>query len=48
LAWDRYIIPVIEGMEIVGDGTLQFGITAAATYATNAPTWDVTILGYEY
>lgn len=47
-AWDRYIIPIPEGFEILGDGTIQFGITAAATYTTNAPTWDVNIIGYEY
>jgi hypothetical protein len=47
-AWDRVIIPIPDGFEITGDGTLQFGITAAATYTTNAPTWDVTIIGYEY
>jgi len=37
-----------DGIEIPGDGTLQFGITAAATFTTNAPTWDVLIIGYEY
>jgi hypothetical protein len=47
-AWDRVIIPIPEGFEIEGNGTLQFGITAAATYTTNAPTWDVTIIGFEY
>lgn len=47
-AWDRYIIPIPDGFEITGDGTLQFGFTAAATYTTNAPTWDVSIIGYEY
>lgn len=48
-AWDRYSIPLGDaGIEIVGDGTVQFGITAAATYTTNAPTWDVVITGYEY
>jgi hypothetical protein len=47
-AWDRVTIPIDEGIEIVGDGTLQFGITAAATFVTNAPTWDVTIIGFEY
>jgi len=48
-AWDRYTIPLpADGMEIPGDGTLQWGITAAATYTTNAPTWDVVIIGYEY
>lgn len=47
-AWDRYVIPIPDGFEILGDGTLQFGITAAATYTTNAPTWDVNITGFEY
>lgn len=47
-AWDRYAIPIPDGFEILGDGTLQIGITAAATFVTNAPTWDVTITGYEY
>ena len=48
-AWDRVIVPLPDGgIEINGDGTLQFGITAAATYTTNAPTWDVTMIGYEY
>ena len=47
-AWDRVYVGIPDGMEIPGDGTLQFGITAAATYTTNAPTWDVTIIGFEY
>ena len=47
-AWDRILLEMPDGMEIAGDGTLQFGITAAATYTTNAPTWDVTIIGFEY
>lgn len=47
-AWDRLIIPVGDGIEFVGNGTIQFGITAAATYVTNAPTWDVLITGFEY
>jgi len=48
-AWDRLVVPLPDsGLEIPGDGTLQFGITAAATFTTNAPTWDVVILGYEY
>lgn len=48
-AWDRVTLTWSgDGPEIVGDGTLQFGMTAAATYTTNAPTWDVTITGYEY
>lgn len=48
-AWDRILVPLPNfGYEILGNGTLQFGITAAATYTTNAPTWDVSIIGYEY
>lgn len=49
-AWDRTVSVAVDddGPEILGDGTVQFGITAAATYTTNAPTWDVTIVGYEY
>ena len=47
-AWDRLSIPLGEGFEIAGNGTLQIGITAAATFVTNAPTWDVIITGYEY
>lgn len=48
-AWDRYIVTLpADGLELVGDGTMQFGITAAATYTTNAPTWDVVMIGYEY
>lgn len=47
-AWDRLIIPIGEGYEIDGNGTVQIGMTAAATYTTNAPTWDVTITGFEY
>lgn len=48
-AWDRFQLSWSgDGPEIIGDGTLQFGVTAAATFTTNAPTWDVTITGYEY
>lgn len=47
-AYDRATFPIPEGYEILGDGTLQIGMTAAATYVTNAPTWDVNIIGYEY
>jgi hypothetical protein len=48
-AWDRWFIDFgSDGPEIVGNGTLQWGVTANATYATNAPTWYVTITGYEY
>ena len=48
-AWDRYVATLPDdGLEIPGDGTLQFGITANATFVTNAPTWDVSLIGYEY
>lgn len=47
-AWDRVQLPIPEGLEIAGNGTLQFGITANAVFVTNAPTWDVAIFGYEY
>jgi hypothetical protein len=46
--WDRVTVPIPDGWEILGDGTIQFGITANAVYTTNAPTWDVNIIGYEY
>jgi len=42
------VVPIGHGIEITGDGTLEWGVTAAATYTTNAPTWDVTIIGFEY
>lgn len=44
-AWDR--VTFTEPIEISGNGTLQFGVTAAATYVTNAPTWDVVLIGEE-
>lgn len=48
-AWDRVSFAFgDEGPEIVGDGTLQFGVSATATYTTNAPTLDVLITGYEF
>lgn len=47
-AWDRYVVAVPDGWEILGDGTLQFGVTANAVYVTNAPTWDVQLIGFEY
>lgn len=47
-AYDRFTLEIPDGYEISGDGTLQFGLTAAATYVTTGPTWDATIVGYEY
>lgn len=48
LATDRISIPIPDGMEILGDGTLQFGMTANSVFLTNGPTWDGAIIGYEY
>jgi hypothetical protein len=48
LAWDRVTFPLPDGFEITGDGTLQFGISAVATFVTNTPTISVNIMGYEY
>lgn len=49
LSWDRWQFAVNDdGLELVGDGTLTFGMTANAVFTTNAPTWDVVITGYEY
>ena len=49
LAWDRFTITFEDdGPELVGDGTLQWGVTANAVYVTNAPTWDVLVTGYEF
>lgn len=47
-AFEAVQVPMSEGYEIFGDGTLQFGVTANAVFTTNAPTWDVLIIGYEY
>lgn len=47
-AWDRALLTIPDGFEIPGNGTLQWGITAAATFTTNAPTWFVNIIGFEY
>jgi hypothetical protein len=47
-AYDRFYVPIPDGMEFLGNGTIQFGVTAAATFTTNAPTWDVCITGFEY
>jgi hypothetical protein len=49
LAWDRFTVTFEDdGPELVGDGTLQWGVTANAVFVTNAPTWDVLITGYEF
>lgn len=48
LAFDRFAMPISDGWEIAGNGTLTFCISANAVFVTNAPTWNVTITGYEY
>jgi hypothetical protein len=47
-AYDRISVEIPDGYEIAGNGTIQFGLTANATFVTNAPTWDALIVGYEY
>jgi hypothetical protein len=48
-AWDRVTVSIPDGaLEIAGNGTIQWGMTANATFTTNAPTWDVLITGYEF
>lgn len=45
-AVDRITITFPQGLDIVGDGTVEFGMTARSTYATNAPTWFVHANGF--
>lgn len=47
-AWDRVTIPIPDGYEIAGNGTISICMSAAATFTTNAPTWAVNLVGYEY
>jgi len=46
--YDRTSIPIPDGFEIAGNGTIQIGITASSTYITNAPTLDICVIGFEY
>lgn len=46
-AWDRVCFSFADAFSLSGDGTATFGITAKATYVTNAPTWFVTITAEE-
>jgi hypothetical protein len=49
LTYDRLSLTFgADGVEVAGDGTLQFGVSAVSVYTTNGPTWDVLITGYEY
>jgi hypothetical protein len=47
-AYDRVTLPIPDGLEFLGTGTLQFGLTANSVFVTNAPVWDVLIAGFEY
>lgn len=47
-AWDRNSIPFSDGYEIAGNGTVALCISANAVFVTNAPTWFVHIIGFEY
>lgn len=51
LASDFVDIPLEHGgfdIVVPGGGNYQIGVTAASTFTTNAPTWDVMITGYEF
>jgi hypothetical protein len=49
LAWDRTAVALgDDGPEILGNGTIQLGVTANAVFTTNAPTWDVLLTAYEF
>lgn len=48
LAWDRAQLTLPDGYEIAGNGTIAICISANAVFVTNAPTWFVNIIGYEY
>lgn len=47
-AWDRFTFAIPDGIEFLGNGTIQFGVSANAVFVTNAPTWHVVITGFEY
>jgi hypothetical protein len=47
-AFDRFQVPIPDGWEIAGNGTLAICVTANSTFVTNAPTLDVEITGFQY
>lgn len=47
-SWDRFTFAIPDGIEFLGNGTIQFGVSANAVFVTNAPTWHVVITGFEY
>lgn len=48
LAWDRSNLTIPDGYEVAGNGTVAICITANSVFVTNAPTWFVNLLGFEY
>jgi hypothetical protein len=46
--YDHKVIPIPDGLEILGNGTLQFGIAYTPTWTTTASQYDVVITGFEY
>lgn len=51
LAVDRYDVPLGDGYEIdnsLSGATINIAVTATPTFTTNAPTYDVSIVGFEY
>ena len=48
LAVDRLTMSFPEGIDIFGDGTLQWTITAQSSYVTNPPAWALSLTGYEW
>jgi hypothetical protein len=46
--YDRFQLEIPDGYEIVGNGTIQIGLTANTIFVTNGPSWDVVITGFEY
>jgi len=47
-SWDRAYLDLLEGCEILGDGTLTFGVSVNPVWTTTAAQYDFTMLGYEY
>lgn len=50
LAKDAYDVPIGEGMDIVNPtgGTVNIGFTVTPTFTTNAPTYDLHVIGFEF
>lgn len=37
-----------DGMDLPGGGSVNYGFSVLPTYATNAPTYDISVTGYEF